>query len=307
MFDIIVPTFKTPLNLLKECLDSIKNQIHKDYTVWICDGTPHDWGRYDAMIKLFSEYPDFNVIRQSGKGVSQARNQVIRMGKAPLIAFLDSDDSWNPDYLHVMGEAALQDQAESNAVWFCEVRSMRRRILLENLMSIGIDAEVGVQLDNESLLQSYGIVNMIPSKYHLHFHSSSPIWFSGAVFLRSAMEMTNLFDETLKVSEDTILLLEILNEGFTTVHIHYIGVKRNLHDGQITAQEDVDESIAGAYIRERYPDMRNEMLSDEDLTIFQKHTLLEYMEGGRAMGISNRDCKMVYSIVDKETYEIDSL
>ena len=89
MFDIIILTYKTPLNLLKSCLDSVENQTFKDYTVWICDGTPHDWGRYEAMIELFSTYPNFNIIRQTGTGVSQARNQIIRLGNEPYVAFLE--------------------------------------------------------------------------------------------------------------------------------------------------------------------------------------------------------------------------
>ena len=53
MFDIIIPTYKTPLNLLKKCLESVKNQTFKEHTVWICDGTPHDWIRYDDMLEVF--------------------------------------------------------------------------------------------------------------------------------------------------------------------------------------------------------------------------------------------------------------
>ncbi len=92
MFDVIVPTYKPPISLLKKCLESIRNQTFQDYTVWICDGTPEDWMRYDAMQKVFQEYPEFNYEKQTGEGVSQARNQIIEKGSNPYVAFLDEDD-----------------------------------------------------------------------------------------------------------------------------------------------------------------------------------------------------------------------
>ena len=49
--------------LLKKCLESIQNQSFEDYVVWVCDGTPHNWMRYDDMQRVMEEYPEFNFVK----------------------------------------------------------------------------------------------------------------------------------------------------------------------------------------------------------------------------------------------------
>ena len=39
---------------------------------------------YDELQALYKNYPNLNVVEQTGKGVSQARNQIIKNGRATL-------------------------------------------------------------------------------------------------------------------------------------------------------------------------------------------------------------------------------
>lgn len=56
------------------------------------DGTP-------LLCAGFSD-PRFRYIRQANAGLSAARNTGILEAKSSLIAFLDADDAWEPEFLH---------------------------------------------------------------------------------------------------------------------------------------------------------------------------------------------------------------
>ena len=91
MFDIIIPTYKIRPDLIKRCLDSIDDQVFKKHKVYLVDGTPSDWEHF----KEFRSVVDSHAVvylRQTGKGVSQARNQAVSQGSNPYLAFLDGDD-----------------------------------------------------------------------------------------------------------------------------------------------------------------------------------------------------------------------
>ena len=77
MFDVIIPIYRIDPALFKRCVDSVFAQSLNDYTVWVVDGTPTDADTYAGCMQLVEEYdnhPRFNYFRQSGTGVSQARN-----------------------------------------------------------------------------------------------------------------------------------------------------------------------------------------------------------------------------------------
>jgi glycosyltransferase involved in cell wall biosynthesis len=102
MFDIIVPTYRIRPAWLEECLQSIQCQTVDTWQCYIVDGTPEDWPLYDELMSVVDSYLSdgrFTYLRQTGQGVSQARNQGIEAGNNSLIAFLDGDDYWYNEHL----------------------------------------------------------------------------------------------------------------------------------------------------------------------------------------------------------------
>ena len=305
MFDIIIPVFKTPMHLLKQCLDSVAKQTFKDYTIWVCDGTPNEWKRYDEMLEVFNSYENLEYVRQSGKGVSQARNQIIKMGNNPYVAFLDSDDSWDIEYLETMKRAIEKPLHDTTAIWFSEIKSFTSHYELFDLATVGIQGEVGLVVEREKLLQSYQTLNFIPPKYHLHFHHTSPLWFTGAIFKREALESTNLFDESLTLAEDTVLLLDVLNNGFSSCHVPFVGAFRHSHDGQLSVIYAGDKEHIESV--EKYDYRLQELIDDEDLREDVKENILAHWRGGKNRGVSILGCVTKYYLIDKECYEIETL
>jgi glycosyltransferase involved in cell wall biosynthesis len=78
-------------------LESVRDQSHADFEcIVVDDGSTDD---SIAVIERFLTDSRFRLVRQQNGGVSHARNVGIGLAAAPLIAFLDADDVWQPSKL----------------------------------------------------------------------------------------------------------------------------------------------------------------------------------------------------------------
>lgn len=97
MISIIIPVYKAE-KTIRRCLDSI---LHQSYEEWeaivVDDGSP------DRAGEICDEYERadsrFKVIHQKNGGVSSARNAGLEIAKGDYIAFCDSDDYVEKDWL----------------------------------------------------------------------------------------------------------------------------------------------------------------------------------------------------------------
>ncbi len=98
MIDIIVPVYNTPISDLKRCLESIERQSFKDYKVYIIDD-----GSFDEVKLFLDEYvkdkSNFIVKHVVNGGVSRARNIGIDSSSSLYLAFVDSDDTLEDNFL----------------------------------------------------------------------------------------------------------------------------------------------------------------------------------------------------------------
>lgn len=89
---------------LPTSIGSILAQSKVDWELIVVDDgssdDPHTWinAQQDQRIRLIS---------QTQQGVSAARNKGLLESSAPYIAFLDADDTWEPNFLRVMLDALL--------------------------------------------------------------------------------------------------------------------------------------------------------------------------------------------------------
>jgi len=98
MIDIIIPVYNTPINDLERCLNSITNQSFDKYLVYIIDdGSNTETKMYlDNYIK---DKNNFIVKHIKNRGVSYARNLGLDISNSDYMAFVDSDDTLNPNFL----------------------------------------------------------------------------------------------------------------------------------------------------------------------------------------------------------------
>ena len=96
---MIVPAYGVA-HLVGEALASLKAQTLANWEcVVIDDGAPDDVA---SAVAPFLSDPRIRFLATANHGVSAARNTAIAATSAPLIALLDGDDRFRPDYLATM-------------------------------------------------------------------------------------------------------------------------------------------------------------------------------------------------------------
>ena len=97
---IIIPVYRVE-NYLTACLESIDAQTFRDFEVILVDdGSPDTCG---AMCDAYAaEHPNTRVIHQENAGLSQARNNGVKIARGEYVTFIDSDDFVAPEYLEYL-------------------------------------------------------------------------------------------------------------------------------------------------------------------------------------------------------------
>lgn len=100
LVSVIIPVYNVQ-TYLREALDSVLCQTYTNLEIIIiddgstdnCGGICDEYARKDSRIL---------VIHQNNRGLSAARNTGLENANGKVIAFLDSDDSYCPDYINEM-------------------------------------------------------------------------------------------------------------------------------------------------------------------------------------------------------------
>jgi glycosyltransferase involved in cell wall biosynthesis len=107
---VIVPLYNKAA-YVGRCMDSILGQRYGDFEVIVVDDGSTDGGA--DVVRAYKD-PRVRVIAQMNAGPGAARNRAAAEAGYELIAPLDSDDSWAPEYLE---ESARVLAARPQAAW----------------------------------------------------------------------------------------------------------------------------------------------------------------------------------------------
>ena len=95
---VIIPCYNTA-GYVVETLESVFSQTYKDYEVVVVnDGSP-DTPSLELALAPWRD--KITYIKTENHGLAGARNNGIRASSGELVALLDSDDVWEPNYLEV--------------------------------------------------------------------------------------------------------------------------------------------------------------------------------------------------------------
>jgi len=106
--DVIVPT-RNRADFLPACLESVIAQTLQPETVFVIDDGSIDQTP-EVLANFQKRWPQLRIIRTEGVGVSAARNRALALSAADLIAFIDSDDVWDPGVLAALASRFTTDQ-----------------------------------------------------------------------------------------------------------------------------------------------------------------------------------------------------
>lgn len=95
LFSIIVPAYNSA-QYIQQTLRSIYQQTEMDYEIIVIND-----GSTDNLLEILEQETDprLRIISQPNGGVSRARNRGIQEARGTYLAFLDSDDVWQPFHL----------------------------------------------------------------------------------------------------------------------------------------------------------------------------------------------------------------
>ncbi|MDP8988916.1 MAG: glycosyltransferase family 2 protein [Acidobacteriota bacterium] len=185
---VIVPAYNvTPF--IADALDSLRTQTFRDFeTIVVNDGCP-DTANLERVLEPYRS--EIVYIRQENRGLAGARNTAIRAARAPLVALLDSDDAWEPDYLEVqtgfLAEHAQTDVVSPNAFFVGETPFLGKTVT--------------------DLFPTRGPVSfgsLLARDNHI---------FVGVTVRREAILRAGLFDPALRSAEDLDLWLRMAHGG----------------------------------------------------------------------------------------------
>jgi len=177
--DIVIPNWNGK-DLLRACLDSIKQQVFTDYSVIVVDN-----GSHDGSIKMLkAHYPEVHLISWSeNRGFSVAVNAGIKASTAPLIFLLNNDTELHKNCLQELVKTAdSQRQADFFAA---KMLNYHDHTLLDGAGDAFLRGGVGYRLgtmETDSALYS----------------TSGPIFGAcagAALYRKSMLEETGCFDE----------------------------------------------------------------------------------------------------------------
>ena len=109
--DIIMPTYNR-IDSIGKAIDSVLHQTHPNWNLYIWDD-----GSSDNTKSYLNQYTSDPRIHYSlsctNQGVSFARNQCLNLSKSEIIAYLDSDNQWEQDYLQTICSFMLSHRLKS--------------------------------------------------------------------------------------------------------------------------------------------------------------------------------------------------
>ena len=98
LVSIITPSYNSS-KFIKDCVASVFSQTYKNWEMIIVDDCSKDNSK-----EIISEHSTKDkrikpIFLEKNVGAAEARNAAIRQSKGKYVAFLDSDDLWNPKKL----------------------------------------------------------------------------------------------------------------------------------------------------------------------------------------------------------------
>lgn len=209
LVSVIVPAYNTA-PFIAETLQSVFAQTYTRYEVIVInDGSP-DTPALEVALAPFRDR--IRYIVQENRGLSAARNAGLAIAGGELVALLDSDDVWEPDYLahqlEVMREGDF-DVVYPNATNFGDPLRAGRKFMDAHPSSGPVTIE-------SLVTQQCNVMVSVLAR-------------------RDVLVRAGLFDESLRSSEDFDMWLRVIAGGWTIGYHRRSLVGSRLRPGSLSA------------------------------------------------------------------------
>lgn len=190
LVSIVMPLWNRA-GVVRRAVESVQAQTHQDWELIIVDDGSDDES-LPIITGLASFDPRIVCVAAAHGGVSRARNTGVDRARGTYVAFLDTDNTWRPDFLHVM---------------------------LTELEAHGWDmahAALRAEKDGTEYFRAF-------EGTHAHLLVANHVDLNVLVVRKTAVDAVRGFDETLRRGVDYDLILKLAAR--TDLHlVPYIGV-----------------------------------------------------------------------------------
>lgn len=184
MISIVIPLYNKEKSIAST-LQTVLNQTFSDYEIVIVND-----GSTDNSVAEVEKVQDSRVrlIHQQNAGVSVARNRGVEEAKGELIAFLDADDEWKPEYLATQYQLSLKYPECSVFACNYEFRDVEGKVTPTIIHKLSFAEEDGI------LINYFEVASC----------SHPPLWTSAVVVRKSALQAIGGFPVGIKSGEDLL-------------------------------------------------------------------------------------------------------
>jgi glycosyltransferase involved in cell wall biosynthesis len=117
---VIIPTYNRRA-MVREAIDSVLAQKAASFELIVVDDGSADGTAEDLARLVVERAGTVRIESIANRGPAAARNRGVAMARAPLLAFLDSDDLWSPEklerHLEFMRENPRCAISQTNETW----------------------------------------------------------------------------------------------------------------------------------------------------------------------------------------------
>lgn len=187
-FSVVIPVYNIE-NYIRNCLDSVANQIFEDYEVLLIDDGTKD-GSGAICDEYAKRYPTrfFSYHFENG-GVSAARNRGLVRAQGKYVVFVDGDDILDRSYLQTFYDMICGHEAIDLAI--CGILVNGKNIVF------------GGSQSNNGLLTQTELINALPERKGIRG------FLFNKAFRRSILAENHIrFDESAHMCEDLLFCVE---------------------------------------------------------------------------------------------------
>ena len=239
-FSIATPLYNTPVEYLREMIESVQAQTYGKWELCMADGSDENHGDVGRICLSYAEKDSRIRYRKlpENKGIAGNSNECIGMAAGEYISLLDHDDLLHPAALYCVMEAI----SEQGADFIYTDEATFRNSDTSDIASIHLKPDFAPD-------------NLLANNYICHF----------TTFKRELSEQGDLFREGYDGSQDHELILRLTDSAKRIVHVPKVLYLWRAY-GASTAEDGNNKPYAtiagikavGEYLRARGKDVQVE-------------------------------------------------
>ena len=208
---ILVPLWNTPVEFLKEMIDSVMNQTYQNWELCLADGSDREHSYVGEICREYQERSGGRIVYhklEKNGGIAGNTNECLKLATGEYIGLFDHDDILHPSVLYEYVKAINEQGAD---YLYCDETTFK-----------GSDINKMLTMHFKP---DYAPDNLRANNYICHF----------SVFSRELLDGTELFRPKFDGSQDHDMILRLTDNAKKIVHVPRLMYYWRSHAGSVAS------------------------------------------------------------------------